>query len=362
MLGFTSVQIKVPLALLSSTLASTLIGLLPGCDGQNQSRDETEAFVGSCVGYCGGEAPQGCYCDAECETNGDCCPDARRECSISANEEECGDSSHDDGGADDGGGDEPNPNDLCFMGPDRDDSVCFALAFPGSPSGYNYPSPLNGNYRAPVAYIDLDQVDESTKIAPNFTLGEIASRAKGRYAVVQPHAIERLQALRDASGSLRINSGYRSPSYNAGVGGATRSRHMYGDAFDIDPLSISVNSLEPKCTQNGGKLVEYNTHVHCDWRFDDQDQKLFGAAAVAPGSRPGDFSTDEYSAVIERHDGMLTAPVEGFDEGEPVRRWKAFDADGEILAEYQGENFTPPPSAVTVEVDVGRVVEVVTTL
>ncbi len=59
---------------------------------------------------------------------------------------------------------------------------------------------------------------------------------------------------------------------------------------------------------------------------------------------------------------MLTAPVEGFDEGEPVRRWKAFDADGEILAEYQGENFTPPPSAVTVEVDVGRVVEVVTTL
>ena len=343
----------------SALLVSSFFGLLTACDGPaEQDGREQSAFQGSCVGYCGGEAPSGCFCDAECAANGDCCPDAARECSVVANEE-CGDPEHDDAGD---AGDGPDPNDLCFLGPDRDYSVCVPLAFPGSPSGYSYPAPLNDNYRKPVAYIDLDVVPESTKIAPNFTLGEIAARFKGRYAVVQPHAVERLQAMRDASGSLRINSGYRSPSYNAGVGGASKSRHMYGDAFDIKPLSTSINSLEGTCTSNGGKLVEYNSHVHCDWRFDPQDTKLFGIMALAPDARPDDFAVEEYTASIERDDGILSAPAEGFDEGEPVRRWRAYDADGTVVAEYQGEYFTAPSSAQTVEVDVGRVVEAVITL
>ncbi len=350
-------------AKLSSTLfVSSLLALLAGCDAQETQGREVSAFEGSCAGFCGGEAEAGCFCDAECAANGDCCPDAARECSVVANEDDC-DDHEDSGDADaDDSGDAPNPNDLCFLGPDRDNSVCFPLAFPGSPSGYNYPSPLNSNYRAPVAYIDLDQVDESTQIAPNFTLGEFASRAKGRYAVVQPHAIKRIQDMRDAAGSMRINSGYRSPTYNAGVGGASRSRHMYGDAFDIKPLSTSINSLESVCNNNGGKLVEYNSHVHCDWRFDPQDQKLFGSTAVAPDSHPNDFAMAEFSASIERHDGALTAPAEGFDEGEPVRRWTALDASGNIIAEFTGDTFVPPADASVVEVDVGRVVEVSTEL
>lgn len=336
---------------------------LPACQDAEGSRLSDEAFVGSCVGYCGGEAPSGCFCDADCEENGDCCPDAVRECNVVSNEEDCGDEGDhggDDDDADAGGG--GGADQLCFLGPNRDNSVCFPLSHPGSPSGYNYPSPLNNNYRAPIAYIDLHEVDESTKIAPNFALSEIATRAKGRYAVVQPHAVERIQAIRDDAGALRINSGYRSPTYNAGVGGATRSRHMYGDAFDIGPQSISVNALEPKCAQNGGKLVEYNSHVHCDWRNDPQDSKLFGSLAVAPGSAPASFVLDEYSASIERHEGILSAPAEGFDEGEPARRWTAYDEDGEVVAEYRGEFFTPPTSAVSVEVNVGRVVEVVSDL
>lgn len=337
----------------TALLVSSLFGFLTACDAEQSEGRNVQAFEGSCAGYCGGEAPSGCFCDAECAANGDCCPDAARECSVAANEEDCGDDEH----GDDEDGNATNPNDLCFLGPDRDNSVCFPLVHPGSPSGYNYPSPLNNNYRKPVAYIDLDAVDESTKIAPNFTLGEIATRAKGRYAVVQPHAIERMQDIRDDAGGLRINSGYRSPTYNSGVGGATRSRHMYGDAFDIDPLSISVNSLEPKCTANGGKLVEYNSHVHCDWRNDPQDSKLFGAAALAPDARPEDFATEVFTATIVRIEGVLSAPAQGFDEGEPARHWTAFDAEGDVIETFQGEFFTPPAAASLVEVDVGRVVE-----
>jgi hypothetical protein len=35
---------------------------------------------GSCVGYCGGAAPGGCYCDASCVMYGDCCADYDAAC------------------------------------------------------------------------------------------------------------------------------------------------------------------------------------------------------------------------------------------------------------------------------------------
>ena len=43
-----------------------------------------------------------------------------------------------------------------------------------------------------------------------------------------------LDPLREAwGGPVVVNSGYRSPALNAAVGGAPRSRHMYGEAADI---------------------------------------------------------------------------------------------------------------------------------
>lgn len=34
----------------------------------------------SCVGYCGGQAPGGCWCDDQCSANGDCCSDKSSAC------------------------------------------------------------------------------------------------------------------------------------------------------------------------------------------------------------------------------------------------------------------------------------------
>jgi hypothetical protein len=44
------------------------------CDGQ-QPPDG-----GSCAGFCGGEAPEGCWCDDQCDSFGDCCPDVCDDC------------------------------------------------------------------------------------------------------------------------------------------------------------------------------------------------------------------------------------------------------------------------------------------
>ncbi|HET6585884.1 MAG TPA: 3D domain-containing protein [Nannocystaceae bacterium] len=262
----------------------------------------------------------------------------------------------DDPGDDEEPDDEdPSGPEVCYPGPDNDGTMCLPLAFPGEPSGYDYPGLLNGNenYRGPIAYLDLSAIPPETKLAPNFTLGELAQASKGRYAVVQPHAVARLQSIRGALGVLKVNSGYRSPGYNAGVdGSATWSRHMYGDGFDYAPQSASIDSGESQCQSKGGTLVEYTTHVHCDWRGTSVDPLFFGAAF---GEAP-ELPLMAMTAVLELSDGRWTAPAEGFDEGEPLRRWTALDADGDVIEQALGESFAPPAGTARIEVGVGAVV------
>ena len=345
----------------ASTLMTLAVGLLfataTGCSAEDSGRNEGAglAAAGSCDGFCGGQAPSGCYCDGDCVDEGDCCSDFTAVCDPST--------AHACEDEDDGGGNS-NGDQVCFLGPNRSHDACVPIVAIGNASGYSYPSPLNNNYRRPVKYIDLDAVSSDTKIAPNFRLGEIAQRSKGRYAIVQPHAVEKLQEMRDKRGALRINSGYRSPGYNASISGsATRSRHMYGDAYDLKPLSSSINQLESTCTSVGGKLVEYNSHVHCDFRFTPQDTNFYGSALLADeGLQPDLGLAFEIEAEVKEDAGVFTAPAAGFDEGEPARYWSAYDAEGNLLAEAKGEQFVAPEGAATIEVSVGRVVELTHTL
>src|SRR5690606_29939959 len=76
-------------------------------------------------------------------------------------------------------------------------------------------------------------VPESTWRWPNFSPAEIACRGTGKL-LVNAAALDKLQALRDRLGKpLIVRSSYRSPEHNRAVGGATRSKHLDGAAFDI---------------------------------------------------------------------------------------------------------------------------------
>jgi zinc D-Ala-D-Ala carboxypeptidase len=80
---------------------------------------------------------------------------------------------------------------------------------------------------------------------PNFSPAEIACRGTGQLKL-HPEALDKLQALRDRLGKpLIVRSAYRSPEHNRAVGGAPRSKHMDGTAFDIamtnhDPVAFEV--------------------------------------------------------------------------------------------------------------------------
>ena len=268
----------------------------------------------------------------------------------------CDDGSGTSGGEETSGGDVA-PTEVCYPGEDESGSTCFELHYI-QPEGYDYPPALGGdpNYRQPIAYIDLEAIDPATKLAPNFALQELAEAVKGRYAVVQPHAVESLQVLRNLVGGITVNSGYRPPEYNASVGGATHSRHMYGDGFDLDPVAVGLSTLEAACTDNGGMLVEYNTHVHCDFRFDDVSVEFFGQAGAPAEPEALGFtaSLDEIGA------GTYVAPAEGFDEGEPLRRWYAYDEDGALIDASIGPVYVAPVNAARVRVLVGAQVEIET--
>lgn len=65
--------------------------LLLGCDdgGGRAAGDDARGEwtpggkgddLASCYGYCGGMAADGCWCDAECSSYGDCCPDLASAC------------------------------------------------------------------------------------------------------------------------------------------------------------------------------------------------------------------------------------------------------------------------------------------
>ena len=83
----------------------------------------------------------------------------------------------------------------------------------------------------------------------NFSPAEIACRGTGKLKL-HPEALDKLQALRDRLGKpLIVRSAYRSPEHNRNVGGATRSKHMIGAAFDItmsnhDPAAFEAAARE----------------------------------------------------------------------------------------------------------------------
>ena len=87
---------------------------------------------------------------------------------------------------------------------------------------------------------------------PNFSPAEIACRGTGKL-LVNEAALDKLQTLRDRLGKpLIVRSAYRSPEHNRAVGGATRSKHLIGAAFDI-----SMANHDPVVFEAAAREVEF---------------------------------------------------------------------------------------------------------
>ena len=102
----------------------------------------------------------------------------------------------------------------------------------------------------------------STKLTPNFTLGEFALGQPARRFVAQHQvdtAIELatfLERVRTAFGGKRITitSGYRNPTVNRQVGGASNSEHLYSEpgvgAVDWYVDGVDIYKVQDWCIKN----------------------------------------------------------------------------------------------------------------
>lgn len=82
----------------------------------------------------------------------------------------------------------------------------------------------------------------NTKLSTNFTVSEFAIKDVNYPCKVDMSLIDKLQNIRNYFGQpVNITSGYRCPSYNAKIGGATNSYHTKGQAADM-----YIKGLDPE--------------------------------------------------------------------------------------------------------------------
>lgn len=112
--------------------------------------------------------------------------------------------------------------------------------------------------------------DGNVKLSANFTLKEMQSHDNDDKVLVDPELVTYLQKIRDHFGkSVKINSGYRTPSHNAKVGGTKNSYHTKGMAADIVISGVSpkrVAQYAEAIGLNGIGWYENKRFTHIDTR------------------------------------------------------------------------------------------------
>lgn len=109
---------------------------------------------------------------------------------------------------------------------------------------------------------------DSIQFTKNFNSDEFECPGSDEHKILK-ELVDKLQQLRDKYGkSITITSGYRSPEYNAKIGGVTNSQHILGRAVDI--TGKDLNKLYDLCLEifnavgDGRKKGKF---IHVDQRI-----------------------------------------------------------------------------------------------
>ena len=111
--------------------------------------------------------------------------------------------------------------------------------------------------------------DENKQISKNFMVKEFSCNDGSDTILIDVDFVRNyLQKIREHFGSpVKINSAYRTATYNKKVGGATNSYHIKGQAFDIVVKGHTPNEVAKYAQTLGIKgIIQYNSFVHVDSR------------------------------------------------------------------------------------------------
>ena len=137
----------------------------------------------------------------------------------------------------------------------------------------------------------------STKLSEHFTVREFACSDGSDEIRIDPKLVDYLEKIRAHFGKpVRITSGYRSPAYNAKVGGVKNSYHMKGMAADIvidGVKSKEVAQYAETIGCGGIGWYEARNFTHIDtrsgcvrWKDSGSNVVKTFVAAIAPAPKP----------------------------------------------------------------------------
>ena len=105
------------------------------------------------------------------------------------------------------------------------------------------------------------------KLSENFRVSEFACKDGTDKIYIDVDMIPILQTIRDVGGRVTINSAYRTVTHNQKVGGASKSYHLSGQAFDITSENLTPNEIcEIANTLGVNGIIRYPDFVHLDSR------------------------------------------------------------------------------------------------
>ena len=116
--------------------------------------------------------------------------------------------------------------------------------------------------------------DKNRKLSESFRVREFACKDGSDEVIIDNRLVNYLQRIRNWAGApLIISSGYRTPSYNAKIGGASHSKHTKGMAADIyvKGREKSIYEIAKYAEAIGILGIERNedsNYVHVDTRTD----------------------------------------------------------------------------------------------
>lgn len=114
--------------------------------------------------------------------------------------------------------------------------------------------------------------DGNKKLSTHFKVQEFACKDGSDAVLVAPRLVMVLQSIRSRFGAaVTINSGYRTPQYNAKVGGVAHSQHCYGTAADITvrgqkPAAVAAYARELMPDWGGVGVYSQKGFTHIDVR------------------------------------------------------------------------------------------------
>lgn len=110
---------------------------------------------------------------------------------------------------------------------------------------------------------------EKIKLSKNFRTDEFDCKCGYKECVYQRISVEqvnKLQQLRDLTGSLKVTSGFRCQRHNKDVGGVISSQHVLGTAADVTSSKIGIVTLQEFAKKIFNGVGMYNTFTHTDSR------------------------------------------------------------------------------------------------